>query len=44
MKEENHEYKCEECQYKDNCLRVSVFLKANIYPYSDGCESFEKRR
>ena len=42
LKEENHEYKCEECQHKDNCIRVRAFLMANVYPYSDGCECFEK--
>lgn len=42
MTEENHEYKCEDCRHKDKCVRVSAFLMANVYPYSDGCENFEK--
>ena len=42
MTEENHEYKCEDCRHKDKCVRVSAFLTANVRPYSDGCENFEK--
>lgn len=42
MTEDNHEYKCEECRHKDKCVRVSAFLMANVRPYSDGCENFEK--
>lgn len=40
--EDNHEYKCTECRHKGDCVRVSAFLMANVVPYSDGCESFEK--
>jgi hypothetical protein len=42
MTEDNHEYKCEYCKHKDECIRVSAFLMANTYPYSDGCENFEQ--
>ena len=42
MNEDNHEYRCEECRHKDKCGRVSAFLMVNEYPYSDGCENFEK--
>lgn len=44
MKEENHEYKCEECQHKYECIRVRAFLMANVYPYSDRCECFKIER
>lgn len=39
---DNHEYKCEGCIHKDKCVRVRAFLMSNVYPYSDGCECFEK--
>lgn len=39
---EEHEYKCDDCKNRGDCVRVSAFLMANIYPYSDGCENFEK--
>ena len=42
MSEENHEYNCDICKYRYDCLRVKVFLRADVYPYSDGCENFEK--
>lgn len=37
----NHEYKCDDCIHRYKCVRVSAFLKANVYPYSDGCEDYE---
>lgn len=42
MKEENHEYNCDVCKHRHECVRVSAFLMANVYPYSDECECFEK--
>ena len=41
MSEEKHEYKCDICKHKHDCVRVKAFIRADIYPYSDGCESFE---
>lgn len=43
MSEENHEYKCDICKHRHECVRVSAFIMANVYPYSDECKCFEKR-
>ena len=40
--EEKHEYKCDICKHLRDCVRARAFLMANVYPYSDGCESFEE--
>ena len=42
MKEDNHEYSCDICKYRYECVRVKAFLMANVYPYSDDCMNFEK--
>jgi len=42
MSEENHEYNCDICMHRYKCVRVSAFLMANVYPYSDWCENFEE--
>lgn len=37
----SHEYKCDDCIHRHKCVRVSAFLMANVYPYSDGCQNYE---
>ena len=42
--EEEHEYKCDYCKHRKECVSVSAFLMANQYPYSDDCLCFEDEK